>query len=143
MHRELIGLHTKKGQMLEDPTESQWPAFGISRSPNGVEKESNSCRPPHQVVRNRMRGEIEKDPRQKHRRNSNRSEVCRPGDPQREAGGQNSPNLQNVASRDREAGKDLSFSGRGGTQGFILVMGVCDRQLYRERAEFGSSSSHS
>jgi hypothetical protein len=36
--------------------------------------------PAHQVVRNRMRGEIEKDPRQKHRRNSDRCEVCRPGD---------------------------------------------------------------
>jgi hypothetical protein len=96
MHRELIGLHTKKVQVLEDPTESHRPAFGISRSPNGVEKESNSCRPPRQVVRNRMRAEIEKDPRQKHRRNSNRCEACRPGDPQGEARGLSSPTCKTL-----------------------------------------------
>ena len=88
--------------------------------PKGVEKESNSCRPPHQVVRNRIRGEIENDPRQKHRRNSSRCEVCRPGDPQGETPGQSSTNLQDVAYRDREAGKDFSFCGRGRTQGFTF-----------------------
>jgi len=95
--------------------------------------------PAHQVVRNRMRGEIEKDPGQKHRRNSNRCEVSRPGDPQGETRGQSPTNLQDVASRGREAGKDFSFCGRGSTQGFTLMMGICDRQFYRERAEFGSS----
>jgi hypothetical protein len=74
---------TRKGRCSKIRRSPNWPAFGISRSPNGVEKELNSCGPPHQVVRNRMRGEIEKDPREKHGRNSNRCEVCRNGDPTR------------------------------------------------------------
>src|ERR1700693_3032003 len=90
-------MHGSEGETLKDPTKPRRPALGIPGPPNCIEEETNAYEPPDQPVRNRVRGEIEKNPCQKHGDDSNRCRVCRLGRPQCKTCSQNPGGLQGVA----------------------------------------------
>ncbi len=113
--------------MLKYPSQSRRPALGISCSPNCIEEETNAYEPPNKPVRNRVRGEIEKNPRQEHGHDSHCHGVCRPGRPQCKQCGENSCSLQAVADGNRESRKDPALRGGGRIHGFGIqdnLMGV-------------------
>jgi hypothetical protein len=94
-------------------------------------EETNAHHPPHEPVRYRVAGEIEKDPGQNHSDKSDPSRMGGPGDGQGKACSQYPAGLQAVAGSDRESHKDTPLCVRDRVHGSLKVDLQLERSVYR------------
>src|SRR4029077_11918046 len=62
-HRDLVRPHAEKREVLKDPANSPRPALGIGSSAHCIKQKTTAHQSPDQPVRNRVRGEVKKNPR--------------------------------------------------------------------------------